>query len=220
MENKKTIGHLKSKAWYRLLKVFFTLALLFVLGSYNLIAYSGGIKQVDQDGTTIKCNLYGKNTFSPASINISLRASDFNGGQFDYRRFFEGYNDYTVMAILKGCGNPSLVFTGADSYDEQRAAEIANSIGGIIGTKDHTQEQITAFTAQMDTYKQQTSNVFGMDKTRYLDFSFKMFDITPVFTYRGFLELFFIGNVVILLFFEVMRRVFYYIVLGSIKPEK
>ena len=35
-----------------------------------------------------------------------------------------------------------------------------------------------------------------------------------------FIKLFFIGNLIILLIFEAIRRSFYYIVLGSLKPQK
>ena len=69
-------------------------------------------------------------------------------------------------------------------------------------------------------WKQETSSLFGNQKTQYLDFSIKAFDVIPVFTYDSFLELFFIGNIIILIIIEATRRGFYYIVLGSIKPEK
>lgn len=38
--------------------------------------------------------------------------------------------------------------------------------------------------------------------------------------FNGIIKHFLIGNLIILLIFEVIRRVFYYIVLGSIKPKK
>jgi hypothetical protein len=49
---------------------------------------------------------------------------------------------------------------------------------------------------------------------------FENVDIHPVFTYRPFLELFLIGNLIILLAFEAIRRIFYYITLGKISPQK
>lgn len=40
------------------------------------------------------------------------------------------------------------------------------------------------------------------------------------FDYFNFTQYFFIGNFLVLLLFEAIRRAFYYIVFGSIKPKK
>jgi len=128
------------------------------------------------------------------------------------------------MSIFKGCAGQDAVklqtiSANGDSYDNQKSGEIVNKYD-IIGVKDKSQEQLDSLNNDWNAYKKETANMFGNAKAQYLDFSFHMFDITPVFTYNSFLELFFIGNIVILLIFEAIRRGFYYIVLGSIKPEK
>ena len=47
-----------------------------------------------------------------------------------------------------------------------------------------------------------------------------IFIINPTYSYIEFFRLFIIYNFIILFIFEAVRRTFYYIVLGSIKPEK
>ena len=112
MEN-KTLSHLNSKAWYRLLKVAFIVAFVIVLASYNFFVFSGGIKKVDQNKTTIKCNVFGRHLSLLPAFNVSLSAPDFQNGQFNYKGYFEGYNNDAIMTILKGCGNFTLAFAGA-----------------------------------------------------------------------------------------------------------
>lgn len=41
-----------------------------------------------------------------------------------------------------------------------------------------------------------------------------------VFSFLRFIKFFFIGNFIFLLIFEAIRRAFYYIVLGAIRPKK
>ena len=44
-------------------------------------------------------------------------------------------------------------------------------------------------------------------------------NLSPAIGDSGFIKLFLIGNLAILLFFEVLRQVFYYVVLGEIRPN-
>ena len=64
------------------------------------------------------------------------------------------------------------------------------------------------------------SSYINSDKAKYLDYSIKLFDIKPVYSYSKFIKYFVVGNILILFFFEAIRRTFYYIVLGSVKPKK
>ena len=127
MENKKTTSYLNTKGWYRLLKVIFGIGFIIVLVIFNFVAFSGGIKKVEQNQTTIHCNIKDKQTFTAQSLNISFSNNDFPNGQFDYKKFFGGFNDYTIKSILTAC-NPK-VFTGQkvdDVYDVQKGYEILN----------------------------------------------------------------------------------------------
>jgi hypothetical protein len=206
MEN-KTISYLNGKTWYRLLKVVFIIAFFIVLGCYNVFVFSDGIRQVDQKETIIKCN-YSEKSFTAASVGASFNVSDFDNRQFDYESFYEGYNEVQIGFILTACypnSDPSV-----DIYDDQKSAELIAKDGFLSN----------AYNEDWNAYEQETSGLFESEKTQYLDFSVRQFDVTPAFTYSRFLWLFFMGNFLTLLIFEAVRRAFYYIVLGSVKPKK
>jgi len=223
MENKKTISHLKSKVWYRLIKVFFFLALLIVLGEFNLIAFSGGVKQIDQNKTKIQCTYGDKKVFTPQSLNLSLDEGDFKNGVFDYKGFFLNYNAYKISDIFQEC-YPSYNSTDStlspDVFGVQKVYEVYGNDRLIIKREERPSLSVDEIKTLDEILPKIENSITPSQKAKYLDFSIKLFDITPAFTYAGFLKLFFIGNFVILLIFEAIRRIFYYIVLGSIKPKK
>jgi hypothetical protein len=64
------------------------------------------------------------------------------------------------------------------------------------------------------------SATYNSAKGEYLDFSAKLFDIVPQYTYLEFLKYFALANTAICAILEVLRRVFYYIVLGRFRPPK
>jgi hypothetical protein len=211
MENKKTIGDLNNHAWYRLLKVFFLGSLLIILAILNIINFSGGIQRVDLNKTIVQCNLGAKNSFTAQSIGlIMLNSDDFTDGQFNYKSFFEGYNDYGIGIILEKCYPKR---PAQDFWDDQKYAEL----GGIYGFTGTDADNLV--NSGFNEYQRQTNGVVGQGKIVYLDFSYKMFDISPVFTSNPFLKSFIFGNIIILLIFEIIRRIFYYIALGNFQPE-
>lgn len=221
----KTIAELNSKVWYRLVKVLFVLCFVIVLAAFNLIEFSSGVRQVDPNQTTIQCNLGAKRSFTAKSIGLYLNTGDFPNGEFDYKAYFEGYNDYSIENILNKC-YPTQTTT-RDIYDRQEAADLLDKHGwtalsihpdGVPNSLSQTQKDTLAADFN-STYGQETKGLTGNAKARYLAFSSHLFDITPAFAYDAFLRLFFIGNIVILLVFEVVRRGFYYIALGSFKPK-
>jgi hypothetical protein len=225
----KTVSYLNSKTWYRFVKVLFVIGFFIILAGFNFIVFSQGVKTIDQSQTTIYCTLGIKKVFTAQSKNINLNSSDFTDGQFNYQKSFQDDN-YTVENIINGC-YPKKLTVNEDVYDFQKIVELLNKYGatdystvGSEGTVNYlnalTSEQQKSLNADYATYKQETSNLFGNEKIPYLDFSFQMFDVTPAYTYNPFLEWFLIGNLVILFIFEVIRRIFYYIVLGTLWPRK
>ncbi|MBU6142228.1 hypothetical protein KGO95_03910 [Patescibacteria group bacterium] len=216
MVSKKSISDLEDKAWYRFIKLVFVFALVFILGAFNIIVFSSGIKHVDLSKTVIRCNIGNKDIFTAESGSLSLEDQDFPQDEFDYRIFFDGSHDLEVGRILYIC-LPKNTFT--DIYDAQKYEELENA-DGILGQKNTpiSSDAMSSFINDYGDYRQQVSGLFGDIKTKYLDFSFNMFDIKPVFDYSG-APLFFSGNFIILIFFEIIRRSFYYVVLGSILPK-
>lgn len=228
MEN-KTISHLSTKAWYRSLKVLFILVFIVTIGIFNVIAFSSGIKKVDLKNTIVNCDNKDKTNFSLNEIGTSLNPSEFPNNKLDYAGLFKGYNEYSIKEILRACYPKTVNNFGTsfvdnnnsinDIYDFQKAAEIKDSYG-FTEIPKLSQEQIEPLNTDYKDYVQKSKGVYGTTKTRFLNFNYKLFDITPQFTYDSFLKLFFIGNLVILIVFEIMRRIFYYIALGTIKPKK
>ncbi len=208
----KTIFYLNSKAWYRLLKVIYVFLLIIILLGYNLI-FKTGLRNIDQGKTLIQCNVGTLKTFTPESIKLNLSESDLFYDKFDYAYFFKGYNDSKIRNILAQCTlKPPIDWATDDVFKIQRTYE-------IIGLKDakktydknYLDSEIKKITSGYKT---------NQEKASYLDFSVKFFDIKPVFTYDAFIKYFIIGNVIILFVFEIIKRTFYYIATGTVKPSK
>ena len=223
MENKKTIGDLNGRAWYRLLKVIFILGLFAVLAIFNIAAFSSGTKQLDLNATKVQCNTQyyvnqipeGYKQFSLNDVGLDL---PLNNG-FDYKDFYSNpYNEYEVKTILSKCSGVNN-FNQIDLSFDQVLADIQKDNPSI--TTDSA--AVTVYNNSIQNYEnndESEDNAVSNTLNNLETYDGHQFDITPVFTYTAFLELFFIGNIIILLVFEIMKRAFYYIVLGSIKPKK
>lgn len=61
---------------------------------------------------------------------------------------------------------------------------------------------------------------YNAAKEKYLDFSAKLFDIASKYTYLVFLKYFVLANIIVIAILGGIRRIFYYIVLGSLRPPK
>jgi len=208
----KTVSYLNSRAWYRFIKVIYILLFIVILLGYNLFTFSViGFKNLDQDKTLIICSYKDEKVFYPKEKNIHLNNYDFKNETFDYKDFFEGYNKYKIKDILENCYDIKNS-SNLDVFAVQRTYEIA-------GTKDNKKDYDENY-LKNEINKIITGHKTDLEKASYLDYSIKLFTIDPIFTYYKFLMYFFVGNLSILLFFEIIRRVFYYIVLGTIKPEK
>jgi len=213
----KTISELNNKAWYRLLKVVFGLFILIVLAVFNWIIVMEGAKSVDNSKTTISCTYGDKKILTPQQIGIELSNYQLKDG-FNYKNFFEGYNDYAIKTIFKNCYQPTN--DDIDVFAAQKVYEVWGNDRLTI-KKDERPPLTEVEKKYLDeTIPKIENSYINSDKTKYLDYSVKLFDIQPVFTYGKFIKYFIFGNLLILLFFEILRRAFYYIVLGSIRPQK
>jgi hypothetical protein len=99
----KTLEDLNKKWWYRFLKVIFGVSLLVVLGVINVIAFSGEVKKVDLNNTTIECSKTIKNSFSAQDISLDLRSNNFPDGNFNYKTFFENTDEFELNKIFTKC---------------------------------------------------------------------------------------------------------------------
>jgi len=238
----KTISYLNSKIWYRIIKVVFLLIFILSLIIYNIFSVVEiKLKNVDLNKTIITCNTHKKNptmAFTPKSINLNLSFDDFSHQSFDYKDFYTN-NNYAVREILKNCFTEdknrlsNLLDYNHDIFKMQKITELqteydiwkskdgdgyVDTNGNKIYTFDKKFEEMRE---ELDEYNNYTENLLSdQDKSTFLDFDVKVFEIEPSFTYTKFIKYSLIGNFSIILFFEVIRRTFYYIVLGKLIPKK
>jgi hypothetical protein len=212
----KTISELNSKVWHRFIKVVFILTFLIVLIGANVLYFATeGVKKLNQGKTLIQCTYGAQESFSPKNTGIYLTKSDFINGIFDYKEFFEGYNDYTIKNILKEC-YPKMN-EGVDIFASQKVYEVWGDerLRNATGTLSETEREY------LDEVLPKIENTYiTSDKADYLDFSIKLFDIKPVFSFKNSILFFTLGNLGIILLFWIIRGIFYYIVFGSFRPQK
>lgn len=207
MEN-KTIAFLNTKMWYRLIKVVFVFLFLVSVSAATWVIFDNDMYRLDRDKTLIYCNGGDKRVLTANEAGVYFSNSDFIGG-FDYKKYFEGYNDYTIRDIYRACYDKLPV---DDVYEIQRIYEIT---GFKSNPKQYDEDYLESQVREMATgYKS------NEQKNAYLDYSVHLFDIKPIYSHVEFIEKIITVNLIIVVFFELIRRSFYYIVLGSIKPKK
>jgi len=213
----KTISYLNNKTWYRLLKVIFGLLILGVILIFNILLIGEGVKKIDNSKTLIYCTYGDKKVLTPKQIDISFSIYQFRAG-FDYKLFFEDYNDSYIKSIIKNCYNPE-----NDDYDIFATQKIYEVWGDErLATKRENRSPLTKKEIEYldEILPKIEATIINSDKSKYVNYTVKLFDIKPIYTYKDFIKYFIIGNLLILLGFEILRRLFYYIVLGSAKPQK
>lgn len=218
MESKKTIEYLNNKTWYRFLKVVFWIFVLLSVVIFNVtIITIKGVRNIDNSKTLIICTYGEKQIFTPKQVDIKLSLYQIKES-FNYKIFFEGYNNNEIKTILENCYKQ--IDKNIDIYAIQKVYEVWGNDRLII-KKDERPPLTEAEKKYLDEVIPKIENTYiNSDKTKYLDYNIKLFDIKPVYTYIEFIKYFIIGNLIILLFFEIFRRIFYYIILGSFKPQK
>ena len=199
----KTLKYLNEKIWYRLLKVFFIFLFVVGIGFLNLFIFGEGVKRIDQEKTQIVCLFNNNKVITPASIGITLSNSDFKNDEYDYKKNFTGYNTYNAKSIVEACAETEV----KDIYAFHKRYELGLAIKGWL---PEDKWQLVNQVEKADTY----------DKHKYLDFNYRLFNVIPKYSYKEFPLLFLIGNILIIFAFELLRRTFYYIVLGKVFPDK
>ena len=204
----KTLKELNEKAWYRFLKVIYILLLILVIAvtSFIILGDNNGFKTVDNEKTEIKCNVGNKKVFKASEHGIKFSNYHFDNGSIDYPRFLQ-YNNYIGIDILKACG--SFIFID-NSLIIQKSFEIYSDLS--LSKKEADDKWNSAYNEMY--------NLGDYDKVKLLNFNAQMFNVVPQFTYFYVIKLLGISILVILLIFEIIRRAFYYIVLGKVIPMK
>ncbi len=237
----KTISYLNGKVWYRILKVFFILVVLIGITAYNaLILDEYGLKTINPDKTVIQCkqrnSIDSGKSFSPKDIGLGLESSDFPNGSFNYKYFYTHSYDFEISKILETCydNNKALVSSilqgDRDIYELQKLYELQvkydfwNNGGNSVTSKNQVinegDERLVSAVTELSEYRDEVKDIYGDNRAKLLDFNASAFEIIPVLSYAGFLKLFLLGNSIILVVFEIIRRSFYFIALGTLRPKK
>ncbi len=166
MENEKTVSHLNSKIWYRLIKViYFVLLLVFLVIPPTAVFYSYG-SEYDQTNSYIKC------------ANGKVFYLSENG--------FYIYNGY--MSDSNKASAKNLCFDGVRNFVKEK-----------IGTMEFLKPQVISETESSGGYE--LVNKYT-NRNWFATVGFSILSIA-----------------IVLLVFELVRRIFYYVVLGKINPK-
>lgn len=192
----KTISGLNSKGWYRLLKVFFVLSFLIVAVCYNFCMYHFlvSIPQYDLNESKIVCKYGDKKIITFKMLGFMYDASPLND-----------------PVVLIHCYGDKL---------NNRWNIIDSTNSGSI-TEYIAQDKISGekiyFVGKLSIVDEAL-----LDEFIAKNFTPKaiLFDVAKVRTYMPYLKWLIFGNLAMLALFEIFRRVFYYVVLGTFKPSK
>jgi hypothetical protein len=169
---------------------------------------------IDNSKTMVKCGI--KDSAEPFPIeSIGIKINDYyfdDMGAFKYQYFFSDRNEYLIKQILSSCMGESNRYNilSFDIYLLQRVNEILNN-----GKSKSEQDALILRDGKLIE-----SAHYSFEKEKYLDFSRNLFDIIPQYTYIPFLVEFVISNMIVIAALELLRRIFYYIVLGKFRPPK
>lgn len=203
------------------MKVVFVILFVFVFVGYNLIIFFSdpGFGDIDTDKTVVVCSLRDYK-FKLSDIGVYLGKSSLVNGRFNYQYFFSSYYDDEIYKIINEC-HKDTKFKPQDSiFDSQKAVELFNEIGLIDKNKsEQTQEERDLLEKRYKEYKER-GYIIDRDKLKFLDFGIHIFEIYPKLSYSRYITFLIVGNLIILGVFEGIRRIFYYITIGSIKPKK
>lgn len=206
--NNKNIEWLKSKMWYRLVKVLYTVSFIFVIGVSVAVITESGLSELNLNETQVVCLLGNRKSFNAAELGIDLYPSyQFKNG-FNYRKYFEGSNTYDIKKIFNACSSDGLDYSYNDIFLTQRFTEI-----------NHDHEIKDKFQADFYATKVMNDLYLDSEKVKQLTFKTRIFDIKPVFTYKENVSKIILSLVIASILFELVRRVFYYVVLGRFLPK-
>ena len=198
MNEQKSLAALKTKSWYRLLKVIYII-LFGILSVAILMGICFGYQSktlVDHERTMIVCNYGEKTTFSLKEAGIYLTKEDFD----DWNKWSDNYRN--------------LIQIKAGYVSKYRSDEIKEKREQVEQACNFTEKQKQAmFAAAREELKNP-----DLPKSKYI------YDLNPVYktvggwpTIIGYWVLAILGLAIA---FELPRRIFYYIILGEFVPKK
>ncbi len=211
-----TLKDLQAKSWYRLLKVLFCLLFIVILIPTIIGIFYSALPTINNEQSRINCLLGNRKTFSASELDIHLSAKDFRkDGSFNYKEYFERYysTQYDIRKIFEACSLEQYVdYNDANIFLVQAATEVNHD-------QSLTQEdQAAQLKNKIDAIKRD----YGSDASRFLNYDPQIFTIQPVYESREIVTIVYLllATISISGLFELIRRIFYYIVLGEWNPNK
>lgn len=192
MEN-KTISYLNSKVWYRSLKVIFILSFILAIIFPLIGVYFEYKPEFDNKKSYVVCK--DGRTVSLEDNNIYLYSS-YVGGDDD-------------LTIKKRC-------TAALTFDEfKKDLSDYASIERLLENRSDGFDVDNAIKAGYSKEEVQKYLEKTINKTEY-----KLVSIYTPIHWVAVVGYSFLIILSVIVFFEIIKRIFYYIVLGVIKPKK
>lgn len=216
----RSLSEINEKIGYRIAKV-----VIIFLAVASFLIYSGmlydsyPIKKMNEDTSRVVCNYGDKGFFSLKQMNLSdYPYSDTEG--FNYNDFYNISNDSNISKILNAC------------YGYMGRYENGNNLPMMLteqDIKDNIDTQINAGVSRekvqefANLYTRDSNNEFILSSVYELasNSNHELFHIDKVFDYNTELvKYFIIGNIVIFIIYEILKRTLYYIASGTIRPKK
>lgn len=205
---KRTLQSLQSKAWYRLMKVLFVGMFILSYVFFLAVIFESGFSTLDKENTKITCLLGNRKVFSASELELYLTASDFKNG-FDYKTFFRGYNDSSILKIFNACSDSPNIKTD-DIFLIQTLVDLQYNT--VIAESEKT-KALKSITDALST------KFLNSEKVGIVAFNAPIFSIEPVTTFAEKFTQYVIGTIIFWVVFELIRRLFYYIMLGDFDPK-
>jgi hypothetical protein len=228
MENKKTLSYLNSKTWYRFLKVIYCAVFLIIVIIVMLMVWSGyNVKEVDYKNSIIICTPNDTSVSNQPHIQIPLDQIESEASYYDLLALQYGGDDLTslnnkfrdacmINIVTMKDGTNNLVASGQRvTLNQNQILKINDQPFSPVNLEQqiYTMQELLAQTSNISPLKLNLS-AFKLVGKNYSLSIVKTNNLLQTIFY--FLIWFF----VVIFIFEILRRAFYYIVLGSIKPSK
>lgn len=202
----KTISYLNGKVWYRVLKVIYLFSFLFVFIGAIWVENTNGIREIDQSRSLITCNTGTKAQFSAEDAGVEFGKYLFNKDKFDYEYFVE-FTSTNLDKIIAKCGIDNIAGLDPVIYNYLKDTTIDKE------KREYVYKELDSGTSVDELKKAIVTKYPG----RFME---QQFEVKVRYSYLAFIESFALTLLVVVVVFEIIRRTFYYIALGTLNPKQ
>ena len=233
----ESIQSLNKKVWYRLVKVFYFSMFIGLLVFWGTKVFNNNpiYQIVNNSATKIVCNYGNRGTYTAIDAGLSFTTNDFGSNLFA--------NNDQRMALQRICGIsyqkdivPNLTRTSnwfidaladeglrMDGLTDQQIWDLIPREPNTPNTPNATNPYTKIFSDALDTLDNQGNITKPSNAHGY------QFNNGPLFTVQPSIQSernwwliigeLLMGLLILILIFEIIRKVFYYIAFGTIRPR-